>query len=187
MARKAISKKLRFEIFKRDGFMCHYCGAHPPSATLHVDHIVPVASGGRNDLGNLITACSFCNQGKGARDLGSETRNISLRIETYPEQEMYIKKHSPHIQDTMRRENEAIHILETAFIEHFGEIYFSHSYREAIRRNFLRENTHKFSIHEMWDNMFLACDDCTKPEDATINFNAICWGELHEKDLLAGA
>ena len=30
--RKPISKKTRFEIFKRDGFSCRYCGAHPPEA-----------------------------------------------------------------------------------------------------------------------------------------------------------
>lgn len=28
MARKSISKKLRFDVFKRDGFKCQYCGAH---------------------------------------------------------------------------------------------------------------------------------------------------------------
>lgn len=27
MTRKAMSKKLRFEVFKRDGFCCQYCGA----------------------------------------------------------------------------------------------------------------------------------------------------------------
>lgn len=28
--RKGIGKKLRFTIFKRDGFVCQYCGAKPP-------------------------------------------------------------------------------------------------------------------------------------------------------------
>ena len=27
---RSLSKKARFEIFKRDGFVCQYCGAHPP-------------------------------------------------------------------------------------------------------------------------------------------------------------
>lgn len=34
--RKSISKKVRFEVFKRDGFSCQYCGATPPGALLHV-------------------------------------------------------------------------------------------------------------------------------------------------------
>jgi hypothetical protein len=62
-------KKLRFEIFKRDSFVCQYCGSHPPKAILHVDHIVPVADGGENDEDNLTTSCAACNLGKGARSL----------------------------------------------------------------------------------------------------------------------
>ena len=67
--RKAISKKDRFEIFKRDGFTCQYCGLQPPEVVLHVDHIVPVSKGGNNDPMNLITACRECNQGKAAKPL----------------------------------------------------------------------------------------------------------------------
>jgi len=64
--RKSISKKLRFDIFKRDEFVCQYCGSHPPSAILHVDHIHPVKEGGTNCNDNLITSCSLCNLGKSA-------------------------------------------------------------------------------------------------------------------------
>ena len=73
--RRSISKKTRFEIFKRDGFVCQYCGASPPNAILEIDHINPVSKGGSNDILNLITSCQDCNQGKGARKLG----NISPR------------------------------------------------------------------------------------------------------------
>lgn len=67
--RKAIPKKLRFEVFKRDSFTCQYCGAQAPDVILHVDHINPVAGGGDNDILNLITSCEACNAGKGARKL----------------------------------------------------------------------------------------------------------------------
>lgn len=67
--RKAISKKLRFEVFKRDGFTCQYCGKKAPDVVLHVDHVAPVAKGGKNDILNLITSCSDCNLGKGPREL----------------------------------------------------------------------------------------------------------------------
>ncbi len=67
--RVPLSKRLRFEIFKRDAFTCQYCGAHPPEIILHVDHIEAVAAGGGNDFDNLITACEACNLGKGARPL----------------------------------------------------------------------------------------------------------------------
>lgn len=67
--RKPISKKLRFEVFKRDSFKCQYCGRSAPDVILEVDHIVPVAKGGKNDILNLITSCRDCNRGKGKRTL----------------------------------------------------------------------------------------------------------------------
>ena len=70
--RKSISPKLRFEVFKRDSFRCQYCGRSAPQVLLHVDHIEPVAEGGTNDITNLVTACSDCNLGKGARRLSDD-------------------------------------------------------------------------------------------------------------------
>lgn len=67
MARKALSKTVRFEVFKRDRFTCQYCGAKAPEVVLHADHINPVAKGGTNEILNLVTACAACNGGKGAR------------------------------------------------------------------------------------------------------------------------
>ena len=71
--RKPISKKLRFEIFKRDSFTCQYCGQKSPDVVLHVDHINPVSKGGDNDILNLITSCQGCNLGKGAREMSDTT------------------------------------------------------------------------------------------------------------------
>ncbi len=68
-----MSKLLRFEVFKRDSFTCQYCGGQAPDVLLQVDHINPVASGGTNDLVNLITACQPCNNGKGARQLSDDS------------------------------------------------------------------------------------------------------------------
>jgi hypothetical protein len=65
--RQSISKKLRFEVFKRDSFTCQYCGESAPTVVLHADHIHPVKEKGKTDLLNLITSCIDCNLGKGAR------------------------------------------------------------------------------------------------------------------------
>lgn len=62
--RKSLSKKTRFEVFKRDSFKCQYCGSTSPDVILEVDHIKPASEGGGNDLINLITACFDCNRGK---------------------------------------------------------------------------------------------------------------------------
>lgn len=68
--KRNVSKRTRFEIFKRDNFTCQYCGAQPPSVVLVVDHIHPKAAEGKCDPINLITACEACNQGKSDRLLG---------------------------------------------------------------------------------------------------------------------
>lgn len=61
----AISKRTRFEVFKRDRFTCQYCGKTPPDVTLEIDHVQPVSHGGTDEKVNLVTACFDCNRGKG--------------------------------------------------------------------------------------------------------------------------
>lgn len=68
--RKSISVRTRFEIFKRDGFVCQYCGRKSPDVVLEVDHIVAVVDGGTNDPINLVTSCWECNRGKSDTPLG---------------------------------------------------------------------------------------------------------------------
>lgn len=60
----AVSKRLRFEILRRDNHACRYCGATAPEAALTVDHVVPVTLGGTDDPKNLVAACRDCNSGK---------------------------------------------------------------------------------------------------------------------------
>ena len=67
-----LGKKLRFEVFKRDSFKCQYCGRSAPGVTLEVDHIVPVAEGGKDEILNLITSCRDCNRGKGKTKLSDD-------------------------------------------------------------------------------------------------------------------
>jgi len=59
-----LSKRIRYEILKRDNHTCRYCGASAPDATLTVDHVTPVALGGSDDPSNLVAACRDCNYGK---------------------------------------------------------------------------------------------------------------------------
>ena len=71
--RKALSKKIRFEVFKRDSFTCQYCGKSAPSVVLEVDHIKPVSKDGENEITNLITSCAECNNGKSDRELADDS------------------------------------------------------------------------------------------------------------------
>ena len=60
-----LNPKLRWQILKRDNFICQYCGAKPINGvSLHIDHKIPRSLGGRDVINNLITACEECNLGK---------------------------------------------------------------------------------------------------------------------------
>lgn len=72
MKRKRVSKKTRFEVFKRDSFTCQYCGAKAPDVILELDHINPVSNGGSSDILNLVTSCYDCNRGKSNRLLSDD-------------------------------------------------------------------------------------------------------------------
>lgn len=60
----AVSKRLRFEILRRDQYTCRYCGAKAPDVPLRVDHVIPESLGGTDESDNLVTACEPCNTGK---------------------------------------------------------------------------------------------------------------------------
>ncbi|MER6976023.1 HNH endonuclease [Streptomyces carpinensis] len=60
----SVTPRMRFEVLRRDGFRCRYCGTTAADAELTVDHVTPVALGGTDDRSNLVTACGPCNNGK---------------------------------------------------------------------------------------------------------------------------
>lgn len=80
--RVALSKRIRFQVFARDGFTCRYCGKQSDEIELVVDHVHPVCQGGTNDVENLITACVECNQGKSGKTIGQSapTEQDRLRV-----------------------------------------------------------------------------------------------------------
>lgn len=69
--KRGISQKLRAEVLDRNGFTCQMCGLTPGDvdpetgrkARLHIGHIVDKSLGGKDELSNLRTLCSTCNQG----------------------------------------------------------------------------------------------------------------------------
>lgn len=72
--RQPIPRKLRHEVFKRDGYRCRECGASKNETILEIDHIIPVAKGGTNDINNLQTLCRECNRMKHTDEwVGGET------------------------------------------------------------------------------------------------------------------
>lgn len=133
--RKAISKKMRFEVFKRDSFTCQYCGRKAPDVILEIDHIKPVAKGGENTLLNLITSCKECNRGKGKIPL---TEKLTLekerkRLDEMQERREQMKMIMQWHDELLDIENEEISCIEKALLDD------GLSFTERGRRNALKQ------------------------------------------------
>ena len=44
--------------------VCGYCGRSTPARELTMDHVVPIARGGRSTKGNVVPSCKECNNAK---------------------------------------------------------------------------------------------------------------------------
>lgn len=66
--RKLMTPLLRKKIMERDRYTCQNCGKYMPDEVgLHIDHIIPIAKGGKSVASNLRVLCSKCNGSKGAK------------------------------------------------------------------------------------------------------------------------
>lgn len=63
--RGKVSNKMRFSIYQRDGYRCRKYGVSQRYTQLEVDHIIPIAKGGKSTYNNLQTLCHKCNAKKG--------------------------------------------------------------------------------------------------------------------------
>jgi 5-methylcytosine-specific restriction endonuclease McrA len=64
---KAKARELRNSSWwkrKRSTGICYYCGNKFKPAELTMDHLIPVARGGKSVSGNLVPACKECNSKK---------------------------------------------------------------------------------------------------------------------------
>lgn len=111
--RKSLSVRARFEVFKRDCFVCQYCGAHPPEVVLEVDHIIPVAFDGTNDIDNLVTSCFDCNRGKAAISLSVVPQSLADKAAQIAEREEQLRGYGEVMEAKRQRlEDETWRVME---------------------------------------------------------------------------
>lgn len=171
--RTAISKKTRFEVFKRDGFKCQYCGAHPPSVLLHVDHINPVFLGGVNNPENLITSCAPCNLGKGARSLTAIPKSLAEKAAETEEREKQIKGYSQILEAKRERlEDESWRVMEMIYP---GAETVPHDSFNSTRR-FIE----KLGLHEVLDAADIALGSTSSKANTFKYFCGVCWNKIRE-------
>lgn len=156
-AQMALSKRTRFEVFKRDDFTCQYCGKRAPEVVLHVDHIVARANGGSDDAINLRTACVDCNLGKSAVPLKeSQLPDYATEAERLAAAVAYER-----LQDDLRAIEDA---QVDEMIAHFRSWWkypqtapYPKSVRGWIRRH---------GVSELRDAIDIACDRMDDQENA---------------------
>jgi hypothetical protein len=117
--RKSLSKRTRFEVFKRDGFKCAYCGRTPPDVLLHVDHVEAVANGGSDDPTNLITACADCNLGKAAVPLTAVAESLERQAEEAQERAEQIRAYAEAMRAARDAQDDTVGIFADAWFERF--------------------------------------------------------------------
>lgn len=175
--RIAISKKVRFEVFKRDGFKCQYCGRSAPDVILHVDHINPVSNGGNNDIMNLVTSCSKCNLGKGATRLDD---NSIIEKQRKQLQELNEKREQLEMMLSWRESlSEFDQEVVNAVTEKINKLIEPNEVNSDGEKN-IKAWLKKFSIEEIlnaidqaYESYFMRCSSKSHDEKSNNLFNLI--------------
>ena len=167
----SISKKIRFEVFKRDGFKCQYCGGTPPDCLLEVDHIQPKSKEGSDDINNLITSCFDCNRGKSNVELTRIPQTLFENIDTLKEQENQLAEYQKLIRKIERRKNKEINEVEKVFQAFYEGKEFTNAFRVSVK-TFIK----RLSLFDVKESMEKGCSKIrTDPEGALKYFCGICW------------
>jgi hypothetical protein len=166
--RKIISKKLRFEVFKRDSFTCQYCGRMAPDVVLEVDHINPVVNGGDNDIMNLITSCFDCNRGKGKKVL-SENETIKKQQEQLKE----LNEKREQLEMMLKWKKE-LSKFEDEQVQKCNELLseYGRSLTEKGKNDF-KKWIKKYGFIEVYENFQIALEQYVDEDDSTSYSKAI--------------
>lgn len=172
--RKAISTRTRFEVFKRDGFKCLYCGRTPPDVLLHVDHIIPVCEGGDNSRDNLATSCDKCNLGKSGVSLTVVPKSLEERAAESIEREKQVKA----LAKAMRAEKERI----DADAWEVAELFIEHFALSGMRKDWLQSIVRfvgQMQAVDVLNSMELAlAKKGSSQKYAFLYFCGICWNKI---------
>ena len=130
-----ITKKLRFEVFKRDSFTCQYCGRKSPDVVLNVDHINPVKRGGKNDILNLITSCFDCNSGKKDRllDDNSVIKKQQQQLEKLNERRIQLEMMVKWRDELQELEDKKVELIINAINSNMEKYVLSDVYKKQAK------------------------------------------------------
>lgn len=176
----AITRTIRFEVFKRDGFRCQYCGKTPPDVTLEVDHIQPKSKKGRDDINNLVASCFDCNRGKRDIVLERVPNSIALNLEVLKEKELQLKEYNRFIQKIEKRLQSEFNEINAVFTEFYKDRYLKDSFKNVTLRRFLDQLPKSEVIQAMYKacQFMIAKHGPKSWDDAANYFCGICWKKI---------
>ena len=181
----AISKKQRFEAFKRDGFACQYCGRKPPEVTLELDHINPRARQGKDDIENLITACFDCNRGKGKIPLEKIPNTLIIKLKVLEEKELQLKEYNKFLSRIEKRIQIEIEEIDLVYRSYFSGWQLSDRFKNISLKRFFKSLPKQIIIEAMHSacNCMLRKPENDDNSGEAINyFCGICWNKIREKE-----
>lgn len=173
-----ITKKIRFEIFKRDGFKCAYCGKEPPGIVLEVDHIEAKSNGGTDDFENLITSCFDCNRGKRNIPLSKIPLQISENIKLLQKKEEQLKEYKKFLKKIEKRINIDIEKISKIYEDQYQNWTLTDSFKTSIK-HFLKFLT----VNEIIESLLISINKFPNNKDDVIKyFCGICWNKIKTKE-----
>lgn len=171
--RKAISKRLRFEVLKRDRFSCLYCSARPPKVALEIDHILPVSKGGKNTIDNLVTACFDCNRGKSNILLDSIPDSLVQKMEN---RRIANEQHKQFLK-IIKQENKQIE-QEIDMVDKVYGIYVEGYVLNDKSRLSVKKFIKILGVEEVIESMEKAGISCRNDYWVFKYFCGICWNKI---------
>ncbi len=82
--RGSIPKSIREGIYSRDEYICQYCLQEIDPEELTIDHLVPLAHGGLDEVTNYVTCCRTCNGMKADRPLEEFADTVGVKVVDLP-------------------------------------------------------------------------------------------------------
>lgn len=167
MKREAISKKLRFEVFKRDNFTCQYCGRMAPEVILEIDHINPISNNGDNNILNLITSCRDCNRGKGKRKLTDKQE-----LEKQQEQLKELNEKQEQLKELLKWKKE-LEKFSDKQVNEIEKLMSPDTFTEHGKNN-IKKQIEKYGFEEVYESFKIAIDKY-ELEEATKKLGGILY------------
>jgi len=183
-ATMAVSKRKRFEIFKRDSFTCQYCGRTPPGVVLECDHVTASANGGSDESHNLITSCFDCNRGKSDVPLEVVIPSVTERLLREQEIAEQVKKYNAFLMKLRKQADDDIRELGHAWFNHFmaRDKYVFGTARVASIRTFLKKLP-KATLLDAIEKAHQKRPVSGESDDQTFKyFCGTCWGIIKAND-----